>query len=1189
MWIDRDYLEVPDAPEPEGRPRLNHTVATGGTPGRELDWIIDTGATHHAACRRELFSKYTQFQEDLAIDSGGAGCVAEGKGTVELSLSVPGTTPRGTTLVGVLYVPSLPTNLLSVAQVNRLRVGFQILDNGDCLFSRQAAGGYRTVIATGSMLKNAALWRLDLSVSACLPLWAGLWHTCPPQIMLMGGARAQSLKRWHERLGHLGATNTREVARLTTGIKFLNEDESYHCPSCIAGTQRASGLYSEPLRAQEVLDQIYVDVEGYVDPPTKAGERYILLIVDDKTRFSWPFFMKSREGLWYYVKLWVNWAERCTGRALKVIRADNEFQTKAGRDWMLARGIKFEPTAPYTPRQNGVVERKGGVVFNGVRSIIFDANLPKELWAEVAATVIYLRNRCPTRAVRGMTPLEAWSGRKPDLSHLRRVGCRAYKLVPKATHPKKLQERGQQRILVGYGGAFQYRLWNPYTGGIERASEVVFDEDSRFSIDPRDLKLPQLSPREAAPPAAEECLPHAALARLPQEDVPYAAIRAELRQKEEEQWGPSAGSALPEEVAWRRLARHEGKNDDGTYADALHLQALDEDDPERPNVERQLLYTDIATGADPDPGVDSDDEWDTKELEDEYRDCPNASLLNLAPPADVDKDEPQTLRQAKASPDWPKWKKAMEEELHQLHINNTWEEVPARQAPAGQVLGGKWVFKIKRGSENQITRWKARWVVRGFEQVLGINYHETFASVVKPMSYKALFAIAAARGWVIEQMDVKTAFLYGEVDAEIYVEMPHEFGKPNTVCFLRKALYGLKQAPRIWKQTLAASLAKLGLVESETDTAVFKIESKIPIGVFEKSGVIVVVYVDDLLLFGPDIGEVNRLKRRLEESFQMSDLGPCAFFLGIKVERDLVNKTIRLSQEAYIDTILRRFGYSDVNTKETPAAINTILEPAGPDTPSLGQAEIREYQSKVGSLMFLMQGTRPDIAFAISMLSRFCANPTKEHVTAAKRVFCYLKRTKSMALIYRGHESLEGFTDSDFAGEKSTSKSTGGYAILLGGAAISWSSKRQPIIAGSTTEAEYVGMYFATKEALWIRRLLREFGVKAAAKGVPMKFFGDNNSANVLAHNPEMHQKSKHIRNKYHLVRQNVAREKLDFQHVAGEDNTADIFTKPLGSQKFYKFVKALGLSAPEESDLMKIPKGPNKGKTKGSLKVTEN
>lgn len=414
------------------------------------------------------------------------------------------------------------------------------------------------------------------------------------------------------------------------------------------------------------------------------------------------------------------------------------------------------------------------------------------------------------------------------------------------------------------------------------------------------------------------------------------------------------------------------------------------------------------------------------------------------------------------------------------------------------------VYKLKRGPNGEIQRYKARWVVRGFEQVDGVDFNETFASVVKPMSYKVLFAIAAALDLEIHQMDVKTAFLYGAVNEEIYVEQPPEFNDgTGRYCKLNKALYGLKQAPRIWYRTLATFLKELDFVSLDADD-----------GVFSRGHYYIAVYVDDLLIIGPDPAEIQKIKEALKLKFQMSDLGEVNYYLGMSIRRDRTNKRIFLSQRAYLEKILKEFNFweqdrpEDQRSKPTYTPMMGEIEAPGKDF--LPDALEREwYQRAIGSLMYAMLGTRPDIAYAVSKCSRYMAKPNNSCINAVKRIFRYLRTTIDYELVYEGDSTtLKGFTDASWGDDKETRRSTSGYVFSLGSGAISWSSKRQRTISLSSCQAELIGQTQATKEAVWLRRLLKELNT---SDGLPTIIYGDNQAAIALAHNPEFHSKSKHI------------------------------------------------------------------------------
>ena len=347
---------------------------------------------------------------------------------------------------------------------------------------------------------------------------------------------------------------------------------------------------------------------------------------------------------------------------------------------------------------------------------------------------------------------------------------------------------------------------------------------------------------------------------------------------------------------------------------------------------------------------------------------------------------------------------------------------------------------------------------------------------------------------------------------------------------------------------------------------------KADFSVFIKDDIIVAVYVDDLLIAGKSMSHIQELKGHLGKRFKMTDLGPCQHYLGMKVTRDRKNRILWLDQETYTEKVLKDFDMWDSAPKDTPMVVGTKLIPARKDSP-IDVKSRALYQSAVGSLMYAMLGTRPDIAFPVSVISRFSANPTKSHWEAVKRIFRYLKGTIKYRLTFRGDvQPLTGFTDSDWGGDPDTRRSTDGYVFNVGSGAISWSSKRQDAVALSSTEAEYVGHTHATAEAIWLRRLLDEMDPLKASRPnsnspQPVTIFADNQGAIALTKNPQFHGRTKHIEIKEHFCREKQASGEVKFEYIPTDLQTADILTKALPAPKFRELRRELGLEGPTDND----------------------
>jgi ATP-binding cassette subfamily B (MDR/TAP) protein 1 len=520
----------------------------------------------------------------------------------------------------------------------------------------------------------------------------------------------------------------------------------------------------------------------------------------------------------------------------------------------------------------------------------------------------------------------------------------------------------------------------------------------------------------------------------------------------------------------------------------------------------------------------------------------------------TDSGEPECFEEALQVETKEEWEHAMDDEMDSLSSNQTWELV---ELPEGKrALHNKWVYRIKEESDGS-KRFKARLVVKGFEQKQGIDYTEIFSPVVKISTIRCVLNIVAVENLHLEQLDVKTAFLHGDLEEDIYMHQPEGYvvkGKENQVCKLRKSLYGLKQAPRQWYKKFDTFMTATGFSRCHGDHCCY----------FKKldtSYLILLLYVDDMLVAGSSMDEIVNLKAHLSKEFAMKDLGSAKKILGMRISRDRANRKLKLSQEEYVKKVLKRFNMESAKPVSTPLASHFKLSKekcAVTDEEKNYMAKV-PYASAVGSLMYAMVNTRPDIAHAVGVVSRFMANPGKEHWEAVKWILRYLRGTSDSALCFGGSDiCLQGFVDSDLAGDIDSRKSTTGYVFTLGSAAVSWVSRLQKIVTISTTEAEYVAATEACKEMVWLRSFMKELGKEQDNS----KLFSDSQSAIHLAKNAAFHSRTKHIDIKYHFIRSLLEDGQFTLEKIHTRDNPADMFTKVVTVEKLKSCSASVGLSA---------------------------
>lgn len=444
---------------------------------------------------------------------------------------------------------------------------------------------------------------------------------------------------------------------------------------------------------------------------------------------------------------------------------------------------------------------------------------------------------------------------------------------------------------------------------------------------------------------------------------------------------------------------------------------------------------------------------------------------------------------------------------------------------------------------------KARLVAKGYAQRHGVDYDEVFAPVARIETVRVLLALAARGGWEVHHMDVKSAFLNGDLAETVYVQQPPGFivGDGGKVLKLKKALYGLKQAPRAWNAKLDKELLALGFVRSKLDHAVYR-RSK------ENSFLIVGVYVDDLIISGPDVDDIKMFKSEMKKKFNMSDLGLLSYYLGIEVKQD--PSGITLCQSSYAAKIIDMAGMSNCNSSDTPMECRLKLS-------KKNEGELlnpTEYRSIIGSLRYIIN-TRPDLAFDVGVVSRYMEAPGRDHWLAVKRILRYLKGTLGYGCKYEKGAELKpmllGYSDSDFAGDMEDRKSTTGVGYFLNGSLVTWASQKQKIVALSSCEAEYVAAAAAACQGIWLSRLVADF---LGTKETTVRLLMDNLSAIALSRNPVHHDRSKHIDTRYHFLRECVEEGKVEIEHVRTAEQVADIFTKALGQVKFIELRSALGV-----------------------------
>lgn len=1086
-----------------------------------INWYIDSGASMHMTMHKDLLENETIPPISTIKIADNKILHVESCGDVILHIPNKDGSTSKILVKNVLYVPKLSTNLLSVSKIIKSGCKVEFDKTGCSLYNSN-----NQKVATANLINDT--YRLNINYSKIFAM----------------SAKAESLTHlWHQRLGHLNYNDVHKLPNCTTGVQLSSQKEKYVCISCLEGKQTRQSFPSNGSRASGLLELVHTDVCGPIQVASIGGARYFTTFIDDFSRKVYVYIIKSKTEVFEKFIEYKNRVENELNKKIKILRSDNglEYTNKNFANYLKKYGILHQTSNPYTPQQNGLSERMNRTLVERAKCMMLNADLSKNYWAEAVTTAAYIINRSPTHALSDITPHEVWTGQKPDLSNTRIFGCPAMVHIPKEKR-QKLDVKSRQLIFVGYSECTKgYRFIDPKT------NKAVISRDVHFLEENIKSKIVESTSFSA---------PETKINNINQE-VHETQILKDKNNNEKNNNNEQKLTQiyLPLNEQESELITQDDENtDEEEQSSSNNLSKSITDTSSNTDYENPLDDTYL-----PSQSVDISPANETgiktrrqRKLQTNNESSSLYICMNGESTSSLLNNDPQSLEEALQSNESEEWKQAMKEEYESLIHNNTWSLV---DLPGGKkVIPCKWVFKRKFDHTGEISRYKARLVIKGYKQKKGIDYNEIYAPVVRYTSIRYLMGIAAKYNLEIHQMDAITAFLQGDVDEDIYMSQPPTFDRGEKVCHLNKAIYGLKQASRQWNKRLNSVLLEIGMKRSKLDPCIyFRILSKTDI-------LFISVYVDDLLLFYNRSETGEEIKKKLKDNFNMKDMGKAKQCIGFRITHEDQNK-ISLDQSMYIKKILTRFGMDDCKPVWTPCDPNIQLKKAESEGEILRNIP---YQEAIGCLLYLSQGTRPDITYIVNSLSRYNGQPTAEHWTTLKRVLRYLKATIDYKLTYDGNSegNITGYCDADWASHSEDRRSCTGYIFILQGAAISWCSKKQPTIALSSTEAEYMSLATAVQEAIWLKQLDEDFWPESSA--IPIVVYCDNQSAIRISGNESYHQRSKHIDVRYHFIRERIAAKQVLVKYQRSQDMTADILTKGLHRPKHEAFSRAMGLRSGE-------------------------
>ena len=1059
----------------------------------QLQWIVDSGCTHHMSPHAHLFANLRKAKDKVTLADTGSTLDVEGFGSIS--------TKQGL-LKEVYFVPKLGQNLFSVRAATQNGLTY-IGKNEHIVFLK----GHREVLRANLQDNMYILQLIPTSRQAA--------------------ALSATFDVWHSRFAHCSKETIKHMKQKTI-VDDLDIVSGMHdqCENCALGKCTNT---SHPARSSRKATQpgqiLHVDTSGQLSE-SLGGSRYILLCKDEFSSYRQVAFVKKKSEIADHVKKFIAQAQLDTGNKCLKLMSDqgSEFLNNGLSEFLNERGIIHELSSPHVPEQNGFIERDFRTLNAATRTMLLESKLDISLWAEATSCAVYVLNRTSKS---DRTPYEAWHGKRPSVKNFHMFGERA--IIKNKNYCKKFEVRGIAATFIGYTSQFNTFKFL-CNDKVVTSCDCVFTNKIGLSEAENKGRREKVSEHANGDQQETFSLPRPTY-RLSNDSMRSSGetndepSSLELEAHEFESLGQSVGANLQEV-------------DSSSSEQTLESEQLQHNvissTPVRVRPERRL----DALGR-PMPERDAAGRFVASTSSKSSRKRVNLVALKARIP-----DNPQNYEQARARDDWPLWQAAMADEMASLVKNQVFIEIPSDQVGA-KPIDSRWVLTKKYKTDGSVSKYKARIVAKGYRQMYKVDFNETYCPVVHMVTLRWILAYSMQRPLTIRQFDVKTAFLYGQLNEKIYLIPPDGYKKGNKLWLLKRALYGLRQAPRMWNLTFDAFLRSLDLQVSKFDSCIYYQLSPI---------IIIIIYVDDGVICAEDAKDADRILKLLEQRSEIRELD-LTQYRGLQIMRDHEGMTVH--QSSYVHKLLIEFGFADCKPVATPVAC--VKGKVSRDLSMFNDHEL--YRKATGSLNYLAEASRPDIMHAVNRACRKNHQPTVDDWIQVKRIFRYLRYQPALGLRYsRGDCKLIAFSDADFAGDEDTKRSTTGFIIMYGDGPIQWKSQRQGHVTTSSTEAEYIALCSTAKEVVWLRKI----GLELEMLGESATMLKcDNESAIKISTSERITQRSRHIAAQEAYVRELVASKELIVSHVRAADQLADFLTKPVTAEKFSTACKAVMVSVP--------------------------
>uniref|UniRef100_A0A2N9FS43 Reverse transcriptase Ty1/copia-type domain-containing protein n=1 Tax=Fagus sylvatica TaxID=28930 RepID=A0A2N9FS43_FAGSY len=1002
----------------------------------EETWLTDSGASDHITASSYNLNPQAPYQGSEQVSVGnGQNLPIQHIGNSHLHTKF-----HKFQLRNVLHVPRIASNLLSVHKLclhnhcscyfdaNKLLI--QDLPTGRLLYKGLSKNGVYPI-------QPSTLFNFVSNKTACTA------HS----------VSSHKWQLWHSRLGH---PSNKVLSNLFPSLQCNSSIASMHCKHCLAGKmhQLPFPISNKPSTTPFAL--VHADLWGPAPITSSTGFRFYLVLVDDFTKFTWTYLLKHKSNTYQIF---------------------TQFQAMVNTQFSL-------------PIQNRHL-------IQCALAFLSESKLPMSYWSYAVSIATHLINRLPTPNLSHKTPWDMLFHKQLDLTYLKSFGCQCFPLLtPYTAH--KLHPKTTPCVFLGYPSHTKgYLCLDPITKRLYTYRHVLFNEHIFPGLTHSTDALPPSNTLNISSNAWITTLTsfHTCIHTFPPlplstesntasptnitSPLPLSlpnSHQSPLYYADSQQYQPHApplplplpNSPLPSPL---------------TSAESQQSQTHASSHSHGPIDPIPTTITLLPTSHLPVPLVPPI----THPMQIRSKNGIFKPKLSYTARIDYNLTEPTTYSTTSKH---PQWCNAMDEEFQALQKQGTWALVPAPSTK--NIVGCKWVYKLKYNSDGTISRYKARLVAKGFHQQYGVDFEETFSPMVKPPTVRLVISLAVSLNWPFRQLDVKNAFLHGTLKEEVYMAQPQGYidpSHPSQVCKLLKSIYGLKQAPRAWFESFTSQLLHLGFTASTADSSLFVYKNKTVIAYL-------LLYVDDIVLTSNTPAYLDNLITQLSSMFDLKDLGPLHYFLGLQVTRS--SSGLYLNQAKYAHDLLKKHNMLTSKPAKSPSCPNTRLSLHESDP----LPDPHGYRSLVGALHYLTF-TRPDISFSVHQVCQYMSAHTTVHLAAAKRILRYLQGTLHHGIAFTlGPLHLSAYTDTDWAGDPDDRRSTSGYLVYIGSNPITWSAKKQPTVSRSSTESEYRALAIASAELCWIRTLLKDLGIFLSHTPI---LWCDNVSALVIAFNPVFH------------------------------------------------------------------------------------